>query len=148
MACEYSLDVTDLSKGHFDEALLRYVAPAPSFPSLSSRLMPSIPASRSKKTGCTVRSAHAILTGRNIVPVMFPEFEFPAQLPDDIRDLPRHQGVKYSHDFFEAVIDKILRLIGAQTVEKRPAPLSGRIELWTLPCLSVYPSAELRNLLP
>lgn len=113
------LDVTDLSKGHFDEALLRYIAATPSFIVI---LSPDALGPRIQKQEDWMRReiAHAILTGRNIVPVIFPEFEFPAQLPDDIEDLPRHQGVKYSHDFFEAVIDKILRLIGVQTVEKRP----------------------------
>jgi hypothetical protein len=113
------LDVTDLSKGHFDEALLRYVAATPSFIVI---LSPDALDPRIQKQEDWMRRevAHAILTGRNIVPVMFPEFEFPAQLPDDIKDLPRHQGVKYSHDFFEAVIDKILRLIGAQPVEQQP----------------------------
>lgn len=113
------LDVTDLSKGHFDEALLRYIAATPSFIVI---LSPDALDPRIQKQEDWMRRevAHAILTGRNIVPVMFPDFEFPAQLPDDIKDLPRHQGVKYSHDFFEAVIDKILRLSGVQTVEQRP----------------------------
>lgn len=112
------LDVTDLSRGHFDEALLRCIAATPSFIVI---LSPDALDPRIQKQEDWMRRevAHAILTGRNIVPVMFPEFGLPAQLPDDIKDLPRHQGVKYSHDFFEAVIDKILRLIGVQTVEKR-----------------------------
>lgn len=113
------LDVTDLSKGHFDEALLRYVAATPSFIVI---LSPDALDPRIQKQEDWMRRevAHAIRTERNIVPVMFPGFEFPAELPDDIKDLPRHQGVKYSHDFFEAVIDKILRLIGVQPVERQP----------------------------
>jgi TIR domain len=116
------LDVTDLSKGHFDEALLRYIAATPSFIVI---LSPDALDPRIQKQEDWMRRevAHAILTGRNIVPVLFPQFEFPAQLPEDIKDLPRHQGVKYSHDFFEAVIDKILRLIGVQPVEKRPGAI-------------------------
>ena len=108
------LDVTDLGKGHFDEALLQCIADTPNFIVVLSRsaLDQCI---ENKDDWMRREVAHAILTRRTIVPVMFPEFKFPTQLPDDIRDLPRHQGVKYSHDFFEAVIDKILRLVGTQS---------------------------------
>lgn len=112
------LDVTDLEKGYFDETLLQCIADTPNFiailtPSALDRCM------ENKEDWMRREIAHAILTRRTIVPVMFPEFKFPKQLPDDIRDLARHQGVKYSHDFFEAVIDKILWLVEAPAAEKR-----------------------------
>jgi hypothetical protein len=64
------LDVTDLSKGHFDEALLRYIAATPSFILI---LSPDALDPRIQKQEDWMRRevAHAILTGRNIVPVMF-----------------------------------------------------------------------------
>jgi TIR domain len=102
------LDVTDLSQGHYDDALLRYVALAHSF---------VVVLSPNSLDGCfeegdwlRVEIGHAIATQRNIIPVMLPGFQFPARLPEDIATLPRYQGVQYSHVFFEAVIGKLLQM--------------------------------------
>jgi hypothetical protein len=53
--------------------------------------------------------AQAILTTRNIVPVMLPGFSFPPleTLPEDIREVTRHDAVEYSHRYFNAMVEKI-----------------------------------------
>src|SRR6266404_3234295 len=116
------LDVTDLSRGHFDEALLQYIAATPSFIVI---LSPNAldPCVEKKEDWMRREIACAILTQRIIIPVILPEFKFPTRLSDDIKDVSRHQGVKYSHHFFEGVIDKILQLVGAPTIKKLPSAI-------------------------
>lgn len=47
---------------------------------------------------------HALRCGRNIVPVMMRGFEFPAQLPPSLAELPRFNGVKADMELFDGVI--------------------------------------------
>lgn len=104
------LDVTDLDKGLFDDALLRCIAVTPNFVVILSPH--ALDSCVEKGDWLRAEIAHAAAHQRNIVPVMLPGFEFPAQLPDDITTLPRHQAVQYSHVFFEAAVSKILQMVG------------------------------------
>ncbi len=53
--------------------------------------------------------AHAIATKRNIVPLMVDEFQYPPKdnIPDDLEELTHHNGVTYSHEYFDATFDKL-----------------------------------------
>jgi hypothetical protein len=44
---------------------------------------------------------------------MWPEFKFPEPqtLPEDIRALRTYQGVGYSYEFFDALINRLLRYL-------------------------------------
>jgi hypothetical protein len=44
-------------------------------------------------------------------------FNFPAELPEDIATLPRHQGVEYSHMYHAAMINSILMSVEAEREE-------------------------------
>jgi hypothetical protein len=69
--------------------------------------------------------AHAIREGKNIVPVMVGNFSFPPKLPDDIANLPRHQGVAYSHQYFDAMMQTIMEgLVLEERAPERCPPLS------------------------
>ncbi|MFY9574821.1 MAG: toll/interleukin-1 receptor domain-containing protein [Blastocatellia bacterium] len=101
------LDVEDLRSGHFDQALLKCIANTPNF------LVVLAPHSLA---GCSDQNdwfrkeiAWAIKSNRNIIPVFMPGFKFPelAELPDEIRVLRSHQSVTFSHEFFDAMIEKI-----------------------------------------
>lgn len=69
---------------------------------------------------------------KNIIPVLLPGFDFPNELPYDIRDIKTYNGVPFVMAFFEGVIDSIeKRMITkpskwkAQRVDKRevyPSP--------------------------
>jgi hypothetical protein len=100
------LDVEDLKRGHFDLTLLSRIASAPNFLVILSSH--SLDRCVDEQDWLRQEIAQAIKTGRNVIPVMMPSFQFPRELPPDIRDLPRHQGVEYSHRFFDATIDKIM----------------------------------------
>ncbi len=58
----------------------------------------------------------ALESGKNIVPVMMPGFEFPVSLPEDIEEIRRFNGVRFLMEYFDAVIDKI-----AERLTARPA---------------------------
>jgi formylglycine-generating enzyme required for sulfatase activity len=113
------LDVDDLGASHFDESLLREIEESPNFIVILS-------------PGCLDRCndendwlrreiANAIKTEKNIVPIMKEGFVFPQKgiLPDEISSLPRHNAVKYYHEYFDATIDKLTKFL------KVPAEESG-----------------------
>lgn len=100
------LDVTDLRRGFFDSALLHYISEAPSFVLiLSPRALDHCD---HDDDWLRQEIVQAINTERNIIPVILPGFTFPSSLDAAIKALPRHQGVEYSHTFFEAMVDRIV----------------------------------------
>jgi hypothetical protein len=102
---ETFLDVDDLRPGHFDEALLGQIEASPNFVLILSPH--SLERCSNDKDWLRREVVHAIETERNIVPIIMPGFEFPDELPDDLASLPLHHGVPYSHDFFDAMMDKL-----------------------------------------
>ena len=54
---------------------------------------------------------HALSNEKLIVPVMLPEFKWPRadDLPEDIRGLTLCEGISYSHDYFPAFMDMLVR---------------------------------------
>jgi hypothetical protein len=112
------LDVDDIRRGHFDTALFTTIAESPNFlvilsPHALDRCVIEADWLRREIT-------QAIATGRNIIPIIMPGFEFPRELPESIRDLSRRQGIEYSHTLLKTTIDKILD--GA--VEFHPSPMA------------------------
>jgi hypothetical protein len=51
--------------------------------------------------------AHAIKTGATVVPLLVGEAGIPASLPQEIRGISTHNGVRYLHDYAEQAIDKV-----------------------------------------
>lgn len=116
------LDVVDLRRGYFDEALLRHIERTPNFVVILSP--GSMDRCVNEDDWLRREIAHAIKTDRNIIPVLLKGFAFPGHLPDDLKDLPRHQGVEYSHFYHQAMIDSILEnLVGEnETPSVTPVP--------------------------
>lgn len=107
------LDVEDLTQGHFDEALLREIERIPNFlvvltPGCLDRCV-------HEGDWLRIEIAHALATGRRIVPVTFPGFVFPEviSLPKELRGLPRHQAVEHTHRYFDAELETLCRYFGA-----------------------------------
>ncbi len=70
--------------------------------------------------------AHALRTGKNVIPVMLRNFEFPASLPPDIDALRMQNGVAASVEFFDAFLDKLCSFLKSrggllQSGKRRPA---------------------------
>jgi hypothetical protein len=102
------LDVEELRTGHFDEALFEVIQETPNF--LVILAPNSLDRGVDKKEDWFVKEiSHAINMRRNIIPLFVGEFEFPPQgsMPEEIGALRKHNGIKYSHEFFGAVISKI-----------------------------------------
>jgi hypothetical protein len=96
-----------MQAAHFDDQLYERIETMPNFVLI---LTPGC-LDRCKDDGDWLRReiAHALEFQRTVIPVLTDGFAFPAgsELPDDVRDLPRHNGVRYTHDFAFAAIDKI-----------------------------------------
>ena len=101
------LDVDDLPSGHFDDRLLSLIEQTRNFVLI---LTPGA-LERASNEGDWVRREieHAIKTGRNIVPVIMPGFDFSetASGPESLATLARHNAVAYSHNYFDAVMDRL-----------------------------------------
>ena len=73
--------------------------------------------------------ANAIRHGRNIVPVMDPLFTWPKDLPADLPNLDKYNGITYSNEHFPHCMDEVKRLLSS-----RPLPLTfwrrHRMALW------------------
>jgi uncharacterized membrane protein YeaQ/YmgE (transglycosylase-associated protein family) len=104
------LDVDELGAGHFDEALLESITNTPSFVVL---LTPQALDRAEEQDWLRQEISQAIKVDRNVVPIVWPEFKFPEPqtLPEDIRALRTYQGVGYSYEFFDAMINRLLRYL-------------------------------------
>ena len=72
---------------------------------------------------CEIR--HAIACGKNIVPVLMRGFSFPLDLPEDIRDVSRSNGVPFENmEFIDARVDRITELMVTPRSNRRS--VSGR----------------------
>ena len=56
---------------------------------------------------------HAIQTRRNIIPILKDGFDFPPAEtpPPSIASLHQHPGVRYSHELFPAMLDRIVSFL-------------------------------------
>jgi len=115
--CDAFLDVDDLGPGHYDRKLLVQIEERPNFVLLCT---PGA-LDRCGEVGdfLQMEIARALQTGRNIVPLVVEGFEWPSekQLPDAIRDLPRHNDVQYSHRHWESTRGELVRRMRG---ERRP----------------------------
>lgn len=101
------LDVEDLGPGRFGDELRSYIDQAPTFiVILSSAALARV---GDKADWFRWEITHAINTRKHIVPVTMPNFSFPTkgELPVEIDSLRDLQAVSYSHQFFDATMDKI-----------------------------------------
>ncbi|MCA9482993.1 MAG: TIR domain-containing protein [Nitrospina sp.] len=101
------LDVDDLGAEHFDQRLLSEIESIPNFIVILSP--GALDRCQAPEDWLRKEIGHAILKKRNIVPLMVEGFEFPEPetLPVELRELVRHNGVSYSHEYFAATFDKL-----------------------------------------
>lgn len=60
---------------------------------------------------------HAMLKNKNIIPLMFKEFKWPAELPPSIQELRHYNGVVISNEYFDASIAKLLTMMKGVSIE-------------------------------
>ena len=65
--------------------------------------------------------SHALALKKNIIPVMLRGFEFPQNMPEDIKGVSLYSGVRVDNmDYFDAKIDKIVSML---TLGKAPVSI-------------------------
>lgn len=106
------LDVDDLRPGHFDEALFARIRGATAFvvilsPGSLERCVDPADWLR-KEIVC------AISGKRVIIPILMPGFGFPPEkeIPPELVPLRVHHGINYTHDFFDAMMQRIVDYAG------------------------------------
>uniref|UniRef100_A0A7E4V2F9 ADP-ribosyl cyclase/cyclic ADP-ribose hydrolase n=1 Tax=Panagrellus redivivus TaxID=6233 RepID=A0A7E4V2F9_PANRE len=109
------IDVDKLYAGKFDSHLLKNIQAAKHFilvltPNSLDRLLNDNNCDDwiHKELRC------AFEHHKNVIPIFDQHFEFPTketELPDDIRQITRFNGVRWVHDYQEACIDKVERFI-------------------------------------
>jgi len=104
---ETLLDLDDFSSSHFDEQIFQQIDEAHNF------IVILTPGSldRCDQSGDWLRKeiAYALRQHKNIVPILEVGFKFPdrTSLPAEIEELPRHNAIPYSHEYFPAVTKRI-----------------------------------------
>lgn len=63
--------------------------------------------------------AYAIKKKKNIVPVMMRNFEFPEELPEDIKEIRNYHGINATMEYFDASFKKLLSLLDAYLKKQR-----------------------------
>lgn len=103
------LDVEDLPSGHFDSYLLEKVSSSANFLLIVSRNV--FEGCVSDDDWLRKEIVTALEARSNIVPLVKEDAAPPriAELPDALRELPRYNCVKYSHDYYQATIQKLLQ---------------------------------------
>jgi hypothetical protein len=100
----------DLEAGPFDEKLFALIERIPNFIALLTRGCLD-----DDRRGDWFRKeiVHALNAGRTIVPVIMPGFQWPEpqSIPTDLRRLPAHQYILYSPEYFEAMVERLVRYL-------------------------------------
>ena len=58
----------------------------------------------------------ALQNGKNIIPVIHPNFTFPEVLPDDINDIRWKNGIQVNTQYFDAVVQKIISFLKTKSI--------------------------------
>lgn len=103
------LDVDEMHAGDFPEQLRRNIENSPSMILLLTRGALDR-CCQDSEDWVRREILHAHKHGKIIIPVMAPKFKFP-KLPPELEFLRDLQGVPVSDDFFEAMIDRLIRLM-------------------------------------
>ena len=101
------LDVTRLRSGDFEEALMQSVSTCRHFVVLLKR--EDLERWAEQDDWVRKEIAHALETKRNVVPILWPDFEFPEaeEMPRDIRALRSLNGLRYQHEGFDAMMTEL-----------------------------------------
>lgn len=105
--CSVFLDVDSLRTGHFDDALLDEIDHADNFLVIMS--FGCFDRCNDAADWFRIEMAQAISRHKNNLPILMDGFIYPEleSLPEDIRAVKRHHGIRYTHEYSDAMMDKI-----------------------------------------
>lgn len=106
-------DKTFLREGPFDKNILKAIDKCDDFIVIlnSTVFHNTLAGTPLDRDWLRMELAHAIKKHKNIIPVMLSGFEWPKQLPDDIDEVRRFNGPKYSRDYYESFYEKLLTFL-------------------------------------
>jgi len=110
------LDVESLRAGEFNKALYQKIEECTDF----LIVLPANALERCCMEDDWVRLEieHALSCKKNIIPIMTRNFEFPVNLPLSLQGLPYYNGIRVSLDYFDAVINKLVKSFLKSTPNK------------------------------
>lgn len=108
------LDVDDLGAGNFGPALLTHIDEADAVVLILSP--GALDRRQNQEDWLHTEIAHALQTNKPVVTLRLPDFIMPDELPNDLQKLPQKNGVSYSHEFFDASIERLVELITAKKI--------------------------------
>lgn len=103
------MDVEDLKSGLFNTALYQQIDDSTHMVVVLTAN--SLDRCTSEDDWLRLEVAYAIQKGKNIVPVMIRGFKWPDVLPDDLRPLPKYQGISPSHELWKESMDRLCILL-------------------------------------
>ena len=109
-------DTDSLTSGDFNQALFNVIEQCTDFIII---LAPGA-LDRCVNEGDWVRQelAYALKKGKNIIPIMRQGFKFPKDLPDDIKDVRKQNGIEVNYKYFDAVVNELIKFLHSKPVKK------------------------------
>ena len=102
-------DLEELSSGQFNSKLYSAIEESSNFAPILSKN--SLDRCVNEGDWLRLEIAHAIKCGKNIIPIMLEEFEWPEHLPEDIAELSNYNGIHISREYFEASVLKFVGML-------------------------------------
>ncbi|XP_060115477.1 NAD(+) hydrolase SARM1 [Heteronotia binoei] len=124
------LDVEKLEAGKFEDKLIQSVMSARNFVLvLSSHSLDKCMEDNEGKDWVHKEIAMALSCGKNVIPVT-DHFEWPdpKTLPEDMRAVLKFNGIKWSHEYQEATIEKIIRFLQGRSSRDSSAGSENSLE--------------------
>lgn len=103
------LDVESLRSGKFNEQLLEKIEECTDF----LLILPPGGLDRCSNPGDWVyrEAAHALKHNKNVIPILMRGFEWPDELPEGIDELQSYEGIEPSTTYFDASMDRLVKLL-------------------------------------
>ena len=118
-------DIESLKSGTFNNKIYDEIDRCDNF----VLILPKNGLDRCQSEGDWVRNeiSYALAKKKNIIPMMMRGFEFPDDMPDDIKAVKLYQGVNIENmDFFDAKIDKLIGMMTKSDENQEIAKLTQR----------------------
>lgn len=113
---EVFYDVESMRSGPFNEQIYRAIDQCTDV----LLVLPPNALDRCKNEDDWVRKeiVYSLKTGKNVIPLLMPGFEWPVVLPEGMENVDKQEGVKVDSAYFNAMIQRIEELIDAKPKQK------------------------------
>ena len=116
----------EIKPGPFDTKLYQYIEEADNFVLLLSK--GALDRCKDENDWVRLEIEHAINHGKNIIPFLMSEFEWPENLPKSLERLPKQNAVPSSREYFDASINRLIgMLINTKLTREHSALKTARV---------------------